>query len=112
MGSAASSSASLLGQGKKTSRQPGRGRVYYTLDNYPFVERTPDGRLATSAAPPNHGNALAPRAGELVGGLAADAVLDPSTDQSRKQHKEHLRQLKPLAGSASASAMNKTGNHQ
>src|SRR4030095_2761776 len=50
------------------------GRVYYTLDEYPFVERALEGRLTTFAAPSDHGNALAAKVGQLVGDLAADAI--------------------------------------
>jgi glycine/D-amino acid oxidase-like deaminating enzyme len=50
------------------------GRVYYTLDDYPFVERALEGRLTTFAAPSDHGNALAAKVGQLVGDLAADAI--------------------------------------
>ena len=67
------------------------GRVYYTLDDYPFVERSLDGRLTTFAAPSDHGNALAVKVGELVGELAADAVL---AGQDAKRHRDMLQQLK------------------
>jgi gamma-glutamylputrescine oxidase len=67
------------------------GRVYYTLDDYPFVERSLDGRLTTFAAPSDHGNAVAAKVGQLVGELAADAVLH---QRDVKQHRDLLRQLK------------------
>jgi glycine/D-amino acid oxidase-like deaminating enzyme len=70
------------------------GRVYYTLDDYPFVERTRDGRLTTFAAPSDHGNALAVKVGQLVGDLAADAVLGAHTEEDAKRHRDTVRQLK------------------
>jgi glycine/D-amino acid oxidase-like deaminating enzyme len=42
------------------------GRIYYTLDDYPFVERLHGGRVITFAAPSDHGNALAVCVGQLV----------------------------------------------
>jgi len=70
------------------------GRVYYTLDDYPFVEHAHNGRLTTFAAPSDHGNALAAKVGQLVGDLAADAVLAPSPEQDAKQRRDRARQLK------------------
>jgi glycine/D-amino acid oxidase-like deaminating enzyme len=70
------------------------GRIYYTLDDYPFVERTLGGRLTTFAAPSDHGNALAAKVGQLVGELAADAVLGQKAEQDVKRHRDLLRQLK------------------
>jgi glycine/D-amino acid oxidase-like deaminating enzyme len=61
--------------GERDIKSAWAGRVYYTLDDYPFVERLMDGRLTTFAAPSDHGNALAAKVGQLVGNLAADAVL-------------------------------------
>src|SRR5262245_6034733 len=34
------------------------GLVYYTLDDYPFVDRRHGGRVITFAAPSDHGNAM------------------------------------------------------
>lgn len=70
------------------------GRVYYTLDDYPFVERALDGQLTTFAAPSDHGNALAVKVGQLIGGLAADAVLGTGSERDAKQWRARLRQLK------------------
>ena len=70
------------------------GRVYYTLDDYPFVERSLGGRLTTFAAPSDHGNALAGKVGQLVGELAADVVLGQKAEQDVKRHRDGLRQLK------------------
>ena len=69
------------------------GRVYYTLDDYPFVERALEGRLTTFAAPSDHGNALAAKVGQLVGDLAADAILGQETEQDGKRHRDAMRQL-------------------
>jgi gamma-glutamylputrescine oxidase len=70
------------------------GRVYYTLDDYPFVESTLDGRLTTFAAPSDHGNALAVKVGQLLGDLAADAVLGSNKEDESKRHRDAARQLK------------------
>jgi len=47
------------------------GAIYYTLDDYPFVERRHGGRVITFAAPSDHGNSLATRVGQLVGNFLA-----------------------------------------
>src|SRR5262245_55017727 len=71
------------------------GRVYYTLDDYPFVERSLGGRLTTFGAPSDHGNALAAKVGLLAEELAADAVLgQPSEQDVKKRHRDLERQLK------------------
>jgi len=70
------------------------GRVYYTLDDYPFVERSLDGRLTTFAAPSDHGNALASKVGQLVGELAADAVMGAMAAHDVKRHRNRQQQLK------------------
>jgi gamma-glutamylputrescine oxidase len=84
----------LCSLGEQDIKSAWAGRVYYTVDDYPFVERTMDGRLTTFAAPSDHGNALAVKVGELVGDLAADAVLGLSTEQGVKRHRDTVRQLK------------------
>jgi glycine/D-amino acid oxidase-like deaminating enzyme len=80
--------------GEKDIKSAWSGRVYYTLDDYPFVERALDGRLTTFAAPSDHGNALAAKVGQLVGELAADAILAQKAEQNVKPHRDRLRQLK------------------
>ena len=70
------------------------GRVYYTLDDYPYVERSLGGRLATFAAPSDHGNALAVKVGQMAGDSAADLVLGLNTEQDGKRHRLTMRQLK------------------
>src|SRR5271166_5694879 len=51
------------------------GAIYYTLDDYPFVERRHGGRVITFAAPSDHGNSLAARVGQMVGNLVAASIL-------------------------------------
>jgi len=60
------------------------GRVYYTLDDYPFVERIHGGRVISFAAPSDHGNSLALRVGQLVGNaVVRPARLAPNDDDLR-----------------------------
>jgi len=80
--------------GERDIKAAWSGRVYYTLDDYPFVERALGGQLTTFAAPSDHGNALAVRVGQLIGGLAADAVLGTGSERDQKQRRARLRQLK------------------
>jgi glycine/D-amino acid oxidase-like deaminating enzyme len=84
----------LRALGERDIKSAWTGRVYYTLDDYPFVERVLDGRLTTFAAPSDHGNALAVKVGQLVGNLAADAALGQKTEQDAKRHRDTMRQLK------------------
>src|SRR3984893_7509140 len=51
------------------------GAIYYTLDDYPFVERRHGGSVITFAAPSDHGNSLATRVGQLVGNFVAASIL-------------------------------------
>ena len=67
------------------------GLVYYTLDDYPFVERQHGGRVITFAAPSDHGNAMAIRVGELVGGLAALSAM-PSTGADGARRRRRVAQ--------------------
>jgi gamma-glutamylputrescine oxidase len=84
----------LRALGEKEITAAWSGRVYYTLDDYPFVERALGGQLTTFAAPSDHGNALAVRVGQLIGGLAADAVFGTGSERDQKQRRARLRQLK------------------
>jgi gamma-glutamylputrescine oxidase len=59
----------LRGLSERDIKSAWSGRVYYTLDDYPFVERRHNGRLITFVAPSDHGNAVAVRLGQLVGEL-------------------------------------------
>ena len=63
------------------------GRVYYTLDDYPFLERVHRGRVISFAAPSDHGNSLAARVGELVGqSVARPGRLPRNEDDLRLRH--------------------------
>lgn len=70
------------------------GRVYYTLDDYPFVERRHGGRVVTFAAPSDHGNALALRIGQLVGNIAAQSTAPPKNDEDTRRRRRNARQLR------------------
>jgi gamma-glutamylputrescine oxidase len=70
------------------------GRVYYTLDDYPFVERRHGGRVVTFAAPSDHGNALALRIGQLVGNIAARSTAPPKNDEDTRRRRRNARQLR------------------
>lgn len=65
--------------GESDIRSAWSGRVYYTPDDYPFVERSLGGRLAPFAAPSDHGNSRAVKVGQLAGDLAAALVLGLKT---------------------------------
>ena len=84
--------------GERDIKSAWAGRVYYTLDDYPFVERLLDGQLVTFAAPSDHGNALAAKVGQLVGDLAADAVLGVENGADVRRHRDAMRQLKLFEG--------------
>ena len=71
------------------------GRVFYTLDDYPFVERRHGGRVITFAAPSDHGNSLAAKVGQLVGELAAHTIVKPATEPQIRAALE--RSLAPLS---------------
>jgi gamma-glutamylputrescine oxidase len=74
------------------------GRVFYTSDDYPFVERRNNGRLTTFAAPSDHGNSLAAKVGQMVGDLAALAIVTPATDEGKRSRLRVRRQLKLFEG--------------
>ena len=73
------------------------GAIYYTLDDYPFVERQHDGRVITFAAPSDHGNALAIRVGQIVGNLAA-SMLAPRGDEVNRRRRREMQQLRLFEG--------------
>jgi gamma-glutamylputrescine oxidase len=73
------------------------GAIYYTLDDYPFLERRHDGRVITFAAPSDHGNALALRVGQMVGNLAA-SVLAPRSDEAQRRRRREMQQLRLFEG--------------
>jgi gamma-glutamylputrescine oxidase len=70
------------------------GRVYFTLDDYPFVERRHGGRVVTFAAPSDHGNALALRIGQLVGNVAAHTTSPPRNDEDMRRRQRNARELR------------------
>jgi gamma-glutamylputrescine oxidase len=70
------------------------GAVYYTLDDYPFVERRHGGRMIMFAAPSDHGNALALRVGELVGDSVAHAIHRPQCDEAVQRRRYLEQQLR------------------
>jgi gamma-glutamylputrescine oxidase len=74
------------------------GRVFYTSDDYPFVERRSDGRVTTFAAPSDHGNSLAAKVGQMVGDLAALTIVTPATDEGKRNRLRVRRQLKLFEG--------------
>jgi gamma-glutamylputrescine oxidase len=74
------------------------GAIYYTLDDYPFVERRHGGRVITFAAPSDHGNSLAARVGELVGNLVACSIRAPRSDDDSRRRRREARQLRLFEG--------------
>jgi glycine/D-amino acid oxidase-like deaminating enzyme len=74
------------------------GRVYYTLDDYPFVERRHGGRVISFAAPSDHGNSLALRIGQLIGNLVAHSTLPPQREADLGQRRVNVRQLRLFEG--------------
>ena len=74
------------------------GRVFYTSDDYPFVERRHDGRVTTFAGPSDHGNSIALKVGQLVGDLAAHSIVEPANDEDIRSRYRTRRQLKLFEG--------------
>src|SRR5215470_156516 len=70
------------------------GRVFFTLDDYPFVERMHRGRVVSFAAPSDHGNSLAARVGELIGNAVAGKARAPRSEEEQKRQRLAERQLK------------------
>ena len=68
--------------------------MFYTLDDYPFVERRHGGRVITFAAPSDHGNSLALRIGQLVGNTVAPSALRSRNDDDVRQRRRNSRQLR------------------
>ena len=68
--------------------------MYYTLDDYPFVERGHGGRVITFAAPSDHGNSLALRIGQLVGNVVARSASQPKDDNDERQRRRNAQQLR------------------
>ncbi len=74
------------------------GRVFYTSDDYPFVERRHNGKVTTFAAPSDHGNSLAVKVGQLVGDLVAHSLLKPASEEDVRSRYRTRRQLKLFEG--------------
>ena len=66
--------------------------MYYTLDDYPFVERRHGGRVITFAAPSDHGNSLALRIGQLVGNVVPRATSQPKSEADERQRRRNAEQ--------------------
>ena len=84
----------LAAVGERDIRSAWCGRVFYTLDDYPFVERRHGGRVITFAAPSDHGNSLALRIGQLVGNTVAPSALRSRNDDDFRQRRRNSRQLR------------------
>jgi len=89
---------SLSVLGENDIKSAWSGRVYYTLDDYPFVERRHGGRVISFAAPSDHGNSLAVRIGQLVGSLVAHSTLQPPRDADIGQRRVNVQQLRLFEG--------------
>ena len=70
------------------------GAIYYTLDDYPFVERRHGGRVITFAAPSDHGNSLATRVGQLVGNFLAASILGSRSAEDNRRRRREARRLR------------------
>jgi glycine/D-amino acid oxidase-like deaminating enzyme len=84
----------LAGTEERDIRSAWSGRVYYTLDDYPFVERRHGGRVVTFAAPSDHGNSLALRIGEVVGSVAAPSSSLPRNEEDVRRRRRNAQQLR------------------
>src|SRR5262245_60652150 len=84
----------LRSLGERDIKSAWPGRVYYTLDDYPFVERGHGGRVITFAAPSDHGNSLALRIGQLVGNVVARSASQPKDDNDERQRRRNAQQLR------------------
>ena len=74
------------------------GAIYYTLDDYPFVERRHGGRVITFAAPSDHGNSVATRVGQLVGNFVAASILGSSSAEDNRRRRREARRLRLFEG--------------
>ena len=75
------------------------GAIYYTLDDYPFVERRHSGRVITFAAPSDHGNSLAARVGQIIGNLAtASLPHQAGGEEDNRRRRRELQQLRLFEG--------------
>jgi glycine/D-amino acid oxidase-like deaminating enzyme len=80
--------------GERDIKNAWSGRVYYTLDDYPFVERRHGGRVITFAAPSDHGNSLALRIGQLVGNVVPHSTSQPKNEADERQRRRNAEQLR------------------
>jgi glycine/D-amino acid oxidase-like deaminating enzyme len=74
------------------------GAIYYTLDDYPFVELRHGGRVITFAAPSDHGNSLAARVGQLVGSFAAASILGSGSAEDNRRRRREAQRLRLFEG--------------
>ena len=74
------------------------GAIYYTLDDYPFVERRHGGRVITFAAPSDHGNSLATRVGQLVGNFVAASILGSRSAEDNRRRRREAQRLRLFEG--------------
>jgi glycine/D-amino acid oxidase-like deaminating enzyme len=84
----------LRSLGERDIKNAWSGRVYYTLDDYPFVERRHGGRVITFAAPSDHGNSLALRIGQLVGNVVPQSTSQPKNEADERQRRRNAEQLR------------------
>ena len=84
----------LRSVGENDIKSAWSGRVFYTLDDYPFVERRHRGRVISFAGPSDHGNALAVRIGQIVGNFVATSALQTKDDADAAQRRRNSRQLR------------------
>jgi gamma-glutamylputrescine oxidase len=84
----------LRALGERDIKSAWSGRIYYTLDDYPFLERRHGGRVITFAAPSDHGNSLALRIGQLVGSVVAHSASQPKNDNDERQRRRNAQQLR------------------
>jgi gamma-glutamylputrescine oxidase len=88
----------LRGLTERDIRSAWSGRVFYTLDDYPFVERRHGGRVITFAAPSDHGNSLAVRIGQLVGSSVARPARMPRDEDDVRRRRRNGRHLRLFEG--------------
>jgi glycine/D-amino acid oxidase-like deaminating enzyme len=88
----------LRGLSERDIRSAWSGRVFYTLDDYPFVERRHGARVITFAAPSDHGNSLAVRIGQLVGNFVPRSALQPRSEEDIRRRRLNGQQLRLFEG--------------
>jgi gamma-glutamylputrescine oxidase len=88
----------LRSLGEEDIKSAWSGAIYYTLDDYPFVECRQGGRMITFAAPSDHGNSLAVRVGQLVGNLVVHSIRQPGSDEDVRRRRRDKRLLRLFEG--------------